>query len=94
MDIDGFSSPVAPRSPLPSSSAPTASLSVNGNSTPRRSHRTADALLDETDDTPNTNDEGERRARRPRRQINADVPVVKDAVGESVCDAFETLLKT
>ncbi|EIN10502.1 mis5 protein [Punctularia strigosozonata HHB-11173 SS5] len=95
MDVDGLSSPVAPRSSLPSSSAPLPSLSSNGGATPKRSHRTADALaLDDPEDVSQANDGAANRRRRARGQINADVPVVKDAVGESVCDAFETFLKT
>ncbi|EPQ59167.1 MCM-domain-containing protein [Gloeophyllum trabeum ATCC 11539] len=88
----GLSSPQAPRSSLPPSSAPVASQSTNG--TPRRTNQTADALaLDEAEEV-GEDETGARRRRRPRTQLNADVPVVKDAVGESVAEAFETFLRT
>jgi len=35
-----------------------------------------------------------RRRKRPKGQVNGDVPLVKDAVGESVAESFETFLKT
>ena len=37
---------------------------------------------------------GGNRIRRRPRQVNGDVPMVKDAVGESVAESFETFLKT
>ena len=39
-------------------------------------------------------EEGSTRRRRRPRQVNGDVPMVKDAVGESVAESFETFLKT
>jgi DNA replication licensing factor MCM6 len=35
-----------------------------------------------------------RRRKRVKGQIVTDVPMVKDAVGESVAESFETFLKT
>ena len=62
--------------------------------TPRRTARTTDAL--NLDDVPEgTNDTSNaRKRRRPRTQQNADVPLIRDAVGESVEESFETFLKT
>ncbi|TFY78767.1 hypothetical protein EWM64_g5246 [Hericium alpestre] len=62
---------------------------------PRR--QAGDALNfgdDEAEEAVEENGSGARRRRRPRTQMNADVPVVRDAVGESVAEAFETFLKT
>lgn len=103
MDVDGVSSsPPLRQSSLPPSSAPVASQSSNGRSTPRRirpSGRGSDALNlgdDEAEEVPDGDDAGARRRRRPRGQgqLNADVPIVKDAVGESVQESFETFLRT
>lgn len=62
--------------------------------TPRRTARTTDAL--NLDDVPEgTNDTANsRKRRRPRTQANGDVPLIRDAVGESVAESFETFLKT
>jgi DNA replication licensing factor MCM6 len=62
--------------------------------TPRRTARTTDAL--NLDDVPEgTNDTANsRKRRRPRTQPNGDVPLIRDAVGESVAESFETFLKT
>ncbi|KAI0053772.1 MCM-domain-containing protein [Auriscalpium vulgare] len=96
-----MSSPAALRSSLPPSSAPAPSQSTSTNraSTSRQATRqTADALSfgdDEADEAREETEAGSRRRRRPRtQQINGDVPIVKDAVGESVAEAFETFLKT
>ncbi|KAG6832178.1 hypothetical protein H0H92_004909 [Tricholoma furcatifolium] len=90
MDVDAMSSPLAIPSSLPPSSAPDPPQSVAGNS-PRRP--TNDALaLDEAED--DENEQGGRKSRRPRTQGNGEVPLVKDAVGESVAESFETFLKT
>jgi DNA replication licensing factor MCM6 len=94
MDFNGLSSPQAPRSSLPPSSATFPTQSPNRRSTPVR--RTADALTlgdDEAEEDEDAN-EGGRRRRRTRGQVNGDVPLVKDAVGESVAESFETFLKT
>ncbi|KAH7887383.1 MCM2/3/5 family-domain-containing protein [Phlebopus sp. FC_14] len=96
MDVDGLSSPPAPRSSLPPSSAPLLTQSSNG--TPRSAQRrpTSDALAfadDEAQDAQDNDETGARRRRRPRNQPNGDVPMVRDAVGESVCESFETFLK-
>lgn len=95
MDFGGLSSPQAPRSSLPPSSAPIPTQSPNRRSTPNR--RTADALTLGDDEAEEDNEEGDdsgRRRRRARGQVNGDVPLVKDAVGESVAESFETFLKT
>ncbi|KAG6910996.1 hypothetical protein DXG01_006050 [Tephrocybe rancida] len=92
MDFDGMSSPLAMRSSLPPSSAPDPTQSVAGRSSPRRP--TADALT-LGDEAEEDGDEqgGGRKRRRPRTQ-NGEVPLVKDAVGDSVAESFETFLKT
>ena len=94
-----MSSPPLPRSSLPPSSAPQPSQSPNAQSSTRQAtRRTTDALSfgDEGNDTQEgATEAGSRRRRRPRAdQLNGDVPVVKDAVGESVAEAFEAFLKT
>jgi DNA replication licensing factor MCM6 len=95
MDHDGGSSPVDFRSSLPPSSAPGPSQPTHTRS-PRRA--TVDALTlgdDEADeDGEQGGGAGGRKRRKPRAQANADVPMVKDAVGESVAESFETFLKT
>ncbi|KAH7919533.1 MCM-domain-containing protein [Leucogyrophana mollusca] len=93
MDVDGLSSPPAMRSSLPPSSAPLPTFSSNG--TPRRP--AADALAfgdDEAQEVQEGDEPAARRRRRPRNQANGDVPLVRDAVGESVAESFETFLKT
>lgn len=96
MDVDGpSSSPALRHTSLPPSSAPQASS--NGH-TPRRARPVADALaFDDEDDDMQEEDTSQRRRGRPRNTqttINVDVPLVKDAVGESVRESFETFLKT
>lgn len=94
MDFENMSSPLAMRSSLPPSSAPDPTHSINDGS-PRRP-QVADALTlgdDEAED--NEDAQSGRKRRRPKgTQNNGDVPLVKDAVGESVAESFETLLKT
>lgn len=94
MDFDGGSSPVGFPSSLPPSSAPDPSQSVHTRS-PRRA--TVDALTLGDDEAAENGEEGggggARKRRRPRGG-DADVPLVKDAVGESVAESFETFLKT
>lgn len=90
MDSEGPSSPLAMPSSLPPSSAPDAVGSVRGG-TPRRP--TVAALTLEDDDEPGTGAPSRKR-RRPRTQANGEVPLVKDAVGESVAENFETFLRT
>jgi hypothetical protein len=89
-----YSSPAAFPSSLPPSSAPNG---TNSQGTPRRQARpAADALaIDDASDGPRGEDSQASR-RRPRigRGMNGDVPVVHDAVGESVVEVFETFLKT
>lgn len=101
MDIDPSSSPPPVRNTsLPPSSGPGPSLPSNG--TPRRTPRrpVADALaFDDEDDGQATEAREQeeataRRRRKVRGQINLDVPIVRDAVGESVRENFETFLKT
>ncbi|KAI0068520.1 mis5 protein [Artomyces pyxidatus] len=99
MNSDPISSPAPLRSSLPPSSAPVASQSTNtGVSTSRQATRqTADALSfgdDEAEEAREETDAGSRRRRRPRTQQMNEVIIVKDAVGESVAEAFETFLKT
>lgn len=97
-----MSSPPLPRSSLPPSSAPQNSLSPNAQSSTRQAtRRTTDALSfgDEGNDArEDATETSSRRRRRPRaeqqQQLNGDVPIVKDAVGESVAEAFEGFLKT
>ncbi|EGO02002.1 hypothetical protein SERLA73DRAFT_104230 [Serpula lacrymans var. lacrymans S7.3] len=99
MELDGLSSPVAPRSSLPPSSAPLPTFSSNGTprsgGTPRRPAQ--DALTfgdDEAEEAGEDNEAIAQRRRRPRGQPTGEVPLVKDAVGESVSESFETFLKT
>ncbi|KAF8969320.1 mis5 protein [Flammula alnicola] len=92
MESDAPSSPIAMPSSLPPSSAPDPTPSNNG-ATARRP--IADALALANDEAEEDNEEGAARGRRRRpRQMNGDVPIVKDAVGESVAESFETFLKT
>jgi DNA replication licensing factor MCM6 len=74
-------------SPLPPSSAP------DGTRDPPSRPAAALALEDdepqEEPETPNT-----ARRKRPKARTNGDVPLVRDAVGESVAENFETFLKT
>ncbi|KAH9002283.1 MCM-domain-containing protein [Lactarius hatsudake] len=97
-----MTSPPLPRSSLPPSSAQQNSLSPNAQSSTRQAtRRTTDALSfgDEGNDAQeDVTETSSRRRRRPRaeqqQQLNGDVPIVKDAVGESVAEAFEAFLKT
>ncbi|KAI0092185.1 mis5 protein [Irpex rosettiformis] len=99
MDIDGpSSSPALRHTSLPPSTGPQPGGSSNSrNSTPRRARPAADALAfgdeDGEDGTQGTV-EPRRKARTQQSQMNADVPIVKDAVGESVRESFEVFLKT
>lgn len=91
MDSDAPSSPIALPSSLPPSSAPQPT-SINGG-TPRRP--VTDALAMGGDEAEEDNQEStESRRRRRPRQTNENIPIVKDAVGESVAESFETFLKT
>ncbi|KAI6152370.1 MCM2/3/5 family-domain-containing protein [Pisolithus tinctorius] len=97
MDFDGLSSPPAPHLSLPSSSAPEPTPSSNG--TPRSAQRrpVSDALAFADDTAQGGEDAGEsggRRRRKARNQPGGEVTMVRDAVGESVCESFETFLKT
>ncbi|KAF9226891.1 MCM-domain-containing protein [Gyrodon lividus] len=97
MDIEGLSSPPALRSSLPPSSAPNPTASSNG--TPRSAQRRPanDALAFGDNEAQGAQDDDEtaaRRRRRPKGQPNSDVPMVRDAVGESVCESFESFMKT
>jgi DNA replication licensing factor MCM6 len=95
--MDGLSSPPAPRSSLPPSSVPIPSNLTNGSS-PRRQRQPAIngalALGDDDDESREDDGTSARRRKRFRGQIVNDVPLVKDAVGESVAESFETFLKT
>ncbi|KAG6850905.1 hypothetical protein H0H93_006731 [Arthromyces matolae] len=92
MDFDGMSSPLAMPSSLPPSSAPPDPTPSVVNGTPRRSTSNALALGDEAEE--DGDDQDTRKRRRPRTQGNGEIPLVKDAVGESVAESFETFLKT
>ncbi|KAG2013352.1 ATP dependent DNA helicase [Coprinopsis cinerea AmutBmut pab1-1] len=84
------SSPAAPQFSLPPSSEP-------AHEEPTVPRRTGDALtLDEAEaqDADDTQDGSQRKRRRPRAQANADVPLVKDAIGESLAESFESFLRT
>jgi len=85
---------------MPPSSAPTP-IGTNSTSasTPRRRQppTTTTGALDIGDDDEEAHaDDGSaaRRRKRVKGQIVTDVPMVKDAVGESVALSFETFLKT
>ena len=95
MNSDLLSSPLHARSSLPPSSAPLPSLTPTRRSTPRRA---PDVLAFDNDEAQEAGEDdghpGRRRRRQRMQQINRDVPIVKDAVGESVAEAFETFLKT
>ena len=104
MDVDGISSsPPLRHSSLPPSSAPAGSQSSNGHHTPRRgtpqrNRAPIDALNledDEAEEADENQEQATRRRRRPRnQQLDGDVPMVKDAVGESVQESFEAFLRT
>ncbi|KAH8096726.1 MCM-domain-containing protein [Cristinia sonorae] len=99
--MDLSSSPAFRATSLPPSSAPdepsqpTRGISTSRRSTPSR--RTATNALDlgddPQDDATNEESQSSRRRRRARGQA-MDVPIVMDAVGESVRESFETFLKT
>lgn len=102
MDIEGLSSPPAPVSSLPPSSAPFPSTNGRGSlrSNPRTSpaagrRQPADALAfgDDEAEEQEGDESAARKRRRARGQMNGDVPLVKDAVGESVAESFEAFLK-
>ena len=97
--MDAPSSPPLPRSSIPPSSAPTP-IDTNSPSASTPRHRqpptTTTGALDLGDDDEEAHaDDGSaaRRRKRVKGQIVTDVPVVKDAVGESVAESFETFLK-
>ena len=96
--MDAPSSPPLPRSSMPPSSAPTPiNTNSQSTSTPRRRQPTTTGALDLGEDEEEAHvDDGSaaRRRKRVRGQIVTDVPMVKDAVGESVAESFETFLKT
>jgi len=99
MDFAGLSSPAAPHSSLPPSSAPEPTQSpANGRrATPNRPRAAADALTFGDDDEGGADEDdndASRKRKKPRGQFNADVPLVRDVVGESVADSLETFLKT
>ena len=85
---------------MPPSSAPTP-VDTNSQSVSTPRHRqlptATTGALDLGDDEEETHaDDGSaaRRRKRVKGQIVTDVPMVKDAVGESVAMSFETFLKT
>ncbi|CAA7260110.1 unnamed protein product [Cyclocybe aegerita] len=92
MYSDAPSSPPALHSSLPPISAPDPTQSTNAG-TPRRPMADALAMtVDEAEEE--THDNAAARRRKRPKQVNEDVPMVKDAVGESVAESFETFLKT
>jgi DNA replication licensing factor MCM6 len=93
--MDATSSPALPRSSPPPSSVP--QPPGTNSQTPRRPRQSANALAlddDADDDAAEEADPKKSQKRSRRARMNGDVPVVTDAVGESVSDAFETFLKT
>ncbi|KAK7695399.1 hypothetical protein QCA50_000035 [Cerrena zonata] len=97
MDVDASSSPPMRHTSLPPSSGPMPSLPSNSTPPRRTPNRSAgNALSLGDDDAADTNSDGPaRRRRRPKANaINVDVPIVRDAVGESVRENFETFLRT
>ncbi|PIL37368.1 hypothetical protein GSI_01061 [Ganoderma sinense ZZ0214-1] len=97
MDIDGASSPPLRDTSLPPSSAPMPTPSSPGGSqaTPRRNRQQSDIFdLPEHEAIEDNGSQPARRRGRPRNQINVDVPIVKDGVGEYLQETFETFLRT
>ena len=108
MDIDEPSSPPRLRqSSLPPSSMPDPTPrstvgSSQGGGTPARRSRPRDALElgdeggpgDATDDAQAASQRRRRRARGNANQLDGSVPVVKDAIGETLADEFYRFLKT
>ncbi|TBU47236.1 mis5 protein [Dichomitus squalens] len=99
MDVDGASSPPLRYTSLPPSSAPVPTPSSPGPSraTPRRNRQQSDALGLSDNEAQAVEDDApqpSRRRGRARNHMGADVPIVKDGVGEKVQEAFETFLRT
>ncbi|KAI0796993.1 MCM-domain-containing protein [Abortiporus biennis] len=98
MDVDQSSSPPMRHTSLPPSSAPAPSLpSVNGNSSPARrgpSRPNALSLGDEEGEDGAEEEATTRKRRKARGQVASDIPVVRDAVGESVRESFEDFLRS
>ena len=107
MDIDGSDSlPPSSSNPLQNGSA---TRSRAGTKSTRTRNANPMALGDE-DGTDAMNDDGiagrrgpeaeegdaapQNRRRRPKGQVNMDVPPVRDATGEKVMESFELFLKT
>ena len=90
MNSDQLSSPPPFELSLPLS-APSESVSLPRTQTLQR--RTTDALT--LDDVPSEAPGTVKAKRKKRPKIqNSDIPLVKDAVGESVADTFENFLRT
>jgi DNA replication licensing factor MCM6 len=92
--MDRSSSPAFLRSSLPPSSAPPHATSSQ---TPRRTRPSTDALaLDDVPTDPAQDEAGpsRRRGARARGTLNNDVSLVRDVLGDSVTESFETFLKT
>ena len=87
------SSPTAPAPTLPPSSDP-----GGYDAEAALPRRTGDALTLDEADAQEVDDTQEgasaRKRRRPRTQATGDVPLVKDAIGESLADSFEAFLRT
>jgi DNA replication licensing factor MCM6 len=97
MDLDGLSSPLFPVSSLPPSSAPNPTLTPSNGirTTPNRPLPPPDALaFDDNEDSAANEDDAGRKRRKAKGQTVRDIPLVRDAVGESVAESFETFLKS
>ena len=90
------SSPILPPSDFPPSSAPDPfEATPRSGSTPRRPATNALTLDDEAEEDEDTQATGaSRKRRRQRTQANGDVPLVKDAVGETLGESFESFLRS
>ncbi|KAF8640097.1 hypothetical protein AX17_001335 [Amanita inopinata Kibby_2008] len=74
---------------------PSSAIQDSTQETRKRTFGTTDALNLDDDAEDTTNDTTTARNRRkPRTQTNSDIPLIRDAVGESVTESFETFLKT
>lgn len=93
MDLDGFSSPPPVRSSLPPSSVLDPSQSVDGRSPKQQIHHNR-AIEDEAVEENELEGVTKRHKSLKVTQGGSEVPIVKDAVGESVAESFETFLKT
>ncbi|KAF9528016.1 MCM2/3/5 family-domain-containing protein [Crepidotus variabilis] len=93
MDSDGLMSspPQAPFSELPPSSLPDPTPS---NASPRRPLADALTMTAGVDEEGTESQGTAAKKKRKPRMANGNIPMVTDAVGESVAESFETFLKT